>query len=138
VSDRAAYTAGLRKLADLLDANPDLPLPYHGTAPIEELIFLRNLDHVMTYVGAMDEPPALREEEETNHPIRLTGRIGGYVVELCVRGEVYETRTVETVQHVIPAALLAVTAGADALREKPPADYRSQDDTQDQDGGDAG
>ncbi|MFD9950856.1 hypothetical protein ACFWYW_19740 [Nonomuraea sp. NPDC059023] len=28
---RAAYTAGLRALADILDANPDLPLPYAGT-----------------------------------------------------------------------------------------------------------
>ncbi|MET8866471.1 hypothetical protein ABZW11_26335 [Nonomuraea sp. NPDC004580] len=27
---RAAYTAGLRALADALDANPDLPLPWQG------------------------------------------------------------------------------------------------------------
>jgi len=27
---RTNYTAGLRALADLLDNNPDLPLPYHG------------------------------------------------------------------------------------------------------------
>ena len=27
---RTNYTAGLRALADLLDANPDLPLPYTG------------------------------------------------------------------------------------------------------------
>jgi hypothetical protein len=32
---RAAYTAGLRQLADLLDAHPEVPLPYDGTlAPI--------------------------------------------------------------------------------------------------------
>ncbi|MFD9949996.1 hypothetical protein ACFWYW_28440 [Nonomuraea sp. NPDC059023] len=29
-AERAAYTAGLRALADILDANPDLPLPYDG------------------------------------------------------------------------------------------------------------
>lgn len=28
---RAAYTAGLRTLADLLDENPDVPLPYSGS-----------------------------------------------------------------------------------------------------------
>lgn len=28
---RAAYTAGLRALADILDAHPELPLPYDGT-----------------------------------------------------------------------------------------------------------
>jgi hypothetical protein len=28
---RAEYTKGLRALADILDANPDLPLPYDGT-----------------------------------------------------------------------------------------------------------
>lgn len=31
-TDRAGYTAGLRALADLLDAHPEVPLPYHGTA----------------------------------------------------------------------------------------------------------
>ena len=30
VDPRAAYTAGLRALADLLDAHPDLPLPVYG------------------------------------------------------------------------------------------------------------
>lgn len=30
MSDRAEYIAGLRQLADLLDANPDLPVPTHG------------------------------------------------------------------------------------------------------------
>lgn len=29
---RAAYTAGLRALADALDANTELPLPYHGSS----------------------------------------------------------------------------------------------------------
>jgi hypothetical protein len=29
--DRTGYTAGLRALADALDSNPDLPLPYDGT-----------------------------------------------------------------------------------------------------------
>lgn len=28
---RTAYTTGLRQLADILDDNPDLPLPYTGT-----------------------------------------------------------------------------------------------------------
>ena len=28
---RAAYTAGLRQLADILDAHPEVPLPYEGT-----------------------------------------------------------------------------------------------------------
>ena len=30
--DRTEYIKGLRLLADLLAANPDLPLPYHGTS----------------------------------------------------------------------------------------------------------
>jgi len=30
MTDRLAYTKGLRQLADILDANPDLPLPYTG------------------------------------------------------------------------------------------------------------
>ncbi|WP_433520063.1 hypothetical protein ACQP2T_63725 (plasmid) [Nonomuraea sp. CA-143628] len=29
-SRRAGYTKGLRALADILDAHPELPLPYHG------------------------------------------------------------------------------------------------------------
>lgn len=30
MTDRAGYTAGLRQLADLLDAHPEIPLPFHG------------------------------------------------------------------------------------------------------------
>lgn len=30
---RAAYTAGLRQLADILDAHPEVPLPYQGSDP---------------------------------------------------------------------------------------------------------
>lgn len=30
VARRSEYTAGLRKLADLLDRNPEMPLPDHG------------------------------------------------------------------------------------------------------------
>ena len=30
---RSAYTAGLRQLADILDAHPEVPLPYQGQGP---------------------------------------------------------------------------------------------------------
>jgi hypothetical protein len=32
MTDRTAYTAGLRALADLLDQHPEVPLPYDGTS----------------------------------------------------------------------------------------------------------
>lgn len=33
MAKRSAYTAGLRALADILDAHPELPLPYEGSSP---------------------------------------------------------------------------------------------------------
>jgi hypothetical protein len=42
MSARAGYTKGLRALADLLDANPDLPLPYDGNGT--ELNFIEGND----------------------------------------------------------------------------------------------
>jgi hypothetical protein len=40
-TDRTAYVAGLRALADLLDAHPDVPLPTTGggTAAVDWLLF---------------------------------------------------------------------------------------------------
>ncbi len=42
--DRAAYSAGLRQLADLLDAHPEIPLPYDGRPNGGTPITIHHLD----------------------------------------------------------------------------------------------
>jgi hypothetical protein len=46
---RAAYTAGLRQLADILDAHPELPLPFEGSA--------RSLLQRITFFYLSDKDP---------------------------------------------------------------------------------
>jgi hypothetical protein len=48
-TDRTAYTAGLRALADALDNDLDLPLPYHGSRIAALSIFTEKKDEVVAY-----------------------------------------------------------------------------------------
>lgn len=47
---RAAYAAGLRTLADLIDAHPDLPLPFNG----------QNASPLSFYVNTLEDAVAAR------------------------------------------------------------------------------
>ncbi|WP_084965297.1 hypothetical protein [Thermoactinospora rubra] len=120
MSNRTAYIQGLRAVADLLEAHPDLPMPYHGSRSGEELIFVDTEDavaHALLYIAAMEEPPLLHMETGV-YALRIQGRIHGYGVELYLRADrVCEKRTIavytaqgeqrEITEWVIPPALLA-------------------------------
>ena len=47
-TNRTAYTQGLRALADALDHNPDLPLPYHGN-DVTMSVFTRSKKDLLAY-----------------------------------------------------------------------------------------
>lgn len=55
---RLAYTAGLRLLADLLDAAPGVPLPFDGsTSPIQWALFDRDpADDLAAITRALPDP----------------------------------------------------------------------------------
>lgn len=85
--DRAAYTAGLRQLADVLDANPDVPLPYHGSGTPMGLNFLAGADPKSALAAAVRAFPC---DFAKNSPdgsfgsqyYQLTGTLHGLKVAL--------------------------------------------------------
>ncbi|GAA0970058.1 hypothetical protein GCM10009555_018310 [Acrocarpospora macrocephala] len=115
-TDRAAFTAGLRRLADLLDANPDMGLPFDGRA-VPMSIYLDGdtaTTSALALIAAMNEPA--KPVIESNF-LKIDGRVHGLRVEICLKPrEVCEKRInaayrdSQGVQHevtewVIPPAL---------------------------------
>lgn len=49
---RAGYVSGLRKLADLLEQHPELPLPYHGSDSTITFMFLHGPDAKARFAAA--------------------------------------------------------------------------------------
>jgi hypothetical protein len=109
-TDRAAYVAGLRKLADLLDANPDLPMIGGGLD-----YYLYDLPSALAVIAIMDDPAA--PSITRGDWVTIAGRIHGLKVDLELKAEkVCEKRInavytdSQGVQHevtelVIPSAL---------------------------------
>ena len=118
-SARAAYTAGLRALADALDASPDLPLPYpRATAHVSVYQPGAGIDAA----AAVVRTPGRWEKgtDESLDRFTLTQRFGpvAYLVSI-PRAAVCERRTVtKTVEEwVCPESLLATDdAALEAVR----------------------
>jgi hypothetical protein len=110
---RAAYTAGLRALADVLDEHPELPLPYDGTtSPV--CVFAYDREHVATFAKVLPGPvEKVYEDDDQTFGFRLRGLFGGVKFEVIApRAEVC-TRIVKGTREVTrevpdPAALAAV------------------------------
>lgn len=114
--DRAAYISGLRKLAALLEANPDLPRPYDGSnsmSPISFYVLSHQGDERSTIAAlARAFPGETKKSYETDY-FRLDGMIDGlHVSAVAYRDAVCERRVVgtrEVTEEVLdPAALAAV------------------------------
>lgn len=98
--ERAAYVAGLRALADLLEANPDLVLPFDGrTHPIS--VFARTGDDQRTALAAWVRAlPGRKDKRETGTGGRIfevAGSLRGLRVSVMAdRDEVCERVVVGT------------------------------------------
>jgi len=87
-TDRTVYTQGLRALADLLDAHPDIPAPHSLSSddgltwyvhePIETVLALRDL---MDY--ALTAPYT-----SNNFPVEVTGKLAGFDASVLVAREI--------------------------------------------------
>lgn len=73
---RAAYVAGLRTIADALEADPALPLPYGSERPsyLRISIYARNRDEVQAWVDLADEV-GTQSMDRGNYTLELT--VGG-------------------------------------------------------------
>lgn len=100
VHDRAALVAGLRQLADLIEANPDLPASPHqlsATVYINSMPHIGNDDELgfaelRRIAGILGVEPDLRDEPGAMHPsvrLRLAGGVAyeaTYITQAYKRG----------------------------------------------------
>lgn len=108
---RAAYTSGLRKLADLLDVNPDVPLPTSST-----IFASYSKDPAIAQLAAFAHAmPKVDKAVDDDH-FKLIGHLDGLKVDMwasrstvCEQREV--TKTVE--EWVCPDSLLAYDSAVD-------------------------
>lgn len=82
MTDRAAYIAGLRQLADLLDANDVLPIPYAGSqtgTPIALYLLAHADDTRERFVQSVRALPGKRtkEVEDIGETFRVAATLGG-------------------------------------------------------------
>ena len=110
-TDRAAYISGLRKLADHLEANHALPLPYNGSASALS-VFVRTKAEAVAYARLMGKAEK-SFTDSTAYGFNLTGTIDGLNVLVYAPREEVCTRVVTGTREVVtevpdPEALAAV------------------------------
>lgn len=77
---RAAAISGLRKLADLLEAHPELPLPYHGFG-VPAKIYMLGSDR-SAFVDAVRALPGKADKRVDNDTYRVSVKLHGLEVEV--------------------------------------------------------
>jgi len=101
---RTAYIEGLRTLADALEANDAIPLPYDGTAS-ELSIFCRSRDELAALTRALPGPKDKQVTDSASYGFELHGRLHGLRwVAFADRDDVCTARVVgtETVTRKVP------------------------------------
>jgi hypothetical protein len=114
-NDRAAYTSGLRRLADLLDEHPELPLPMTGSTGAPLALYVRGaeLDALRTFVRVVDGDV---EHNGDGAFFQFVGSLDGLHVAACINPravaeKVTTSSTVETTEWQLrPDVLAAVSA----------------------------
>jgi hypothetical protein len=119
--DRAAYIAGMRRLMDILEANPDLPLPeQHHQQPVTWWMVSAGPREIAAVESILGGPLAGHIDPEHDNWFNLDGELGG--MRIRIRGwatsvaerRVTGTRTVEDVEWVrLPAEDPAGSADED-------------------------
>lgn len=83
---RADYITGLRAIADALEADDDLPLPYPGRCS-ESLIFCRTREQVQAWARVMTGEKRKEIEDSDGYGFALHGRVHGILVDVRVDRE---------------------------------------------------
>jgi hypothetical protein len=117
--ERAAYTAGLRQLADWLDANPDIELPWTGGVyqPFQLGVWLSK-EELAEIVRAL---PGRVEKEFDETVVRVNATFDGLRVQAYSgRNEVCERIVVGTETVTVPA----VDAAPERTEEREVVEWR--------------
>ena len=122
MTDRSAYVAGLRALADLLEQNPEAELPYYGRrdrAPMP--VFAHTAAQVTLYTLALTgRTETITGRDGRAYRYELTGQLGGTTLRLMV----YARPDVACAQTGDPGVWrtpLGERVGVDAVTETVPA-----------------
>lgn len=78
-TDRTTYTQGLRDLATALDADPSLPLPYHGTTSAITFFIHDDLEQALRLRVLMTNPVTSHDTSAT-FPVDIGGHLYGLPV----------------------------------------------------------
>lgn len=110
--DRTAYIAGLRRIADALEADPDLRLPYDG-AVSEFPVFTYTREQLVAWARVLDGKRDKEVTEDKGFGFELHGSVAGFRVlvyaprdQVCMRRVVGTREVTEEVPD--PDALAAV------------------------------
>jgi hypothetical protein len=107
---RNSYTQGLRQLADILDNNPELPLPYHGSGA--HLLWIQNYgkDVLATARLFTRLVPGTITKAPRGGDLDLNGNIAGLRVSMITARDAVCERIVTGTHEVDVAAKPAVKA----------------------------
>lgn len=112
-NERAEYIAGLRALADALESDPGLTVPFSGSAASDLSVFIETKEELQHWVRVM---PGRKDKQvddgDDNWGFRLAGAIRGlHVLVYAPRDEVCTARIVgtKTVERRIPIDYQTVT-----------------------------
>lgn len=103
--DRVDYIDGLRQLADLLQENPDIPVPYDGSAASINWILLPREDQKGILAAIARALPGKVEKRVRGDAFDLVGRLAGLHVKVIADRDEVCARVVtgtETVTKTIP------------------------------------
>jgi hypothetical protein len=78
VNERTDYIEGLRQLADLLDANPDVPLPYTGAGTFAPLQWVEVDDDARAvFAKVASIIPGTKTKRTDEYNFALAGQLAG-------------------------------------------------------------
>lgn len=117
MSDRAAYIRGLRNLADVLEQNDDLQLPYQGRVASMTFHYLSSPDPIAGMIAAMGAIPCgftseiVVPEDPARAYLDLDGELHGVKIKLtafrkdtCTQDEDGEWRIPDAITSRAPEA----------------------------------
>lgn len=99
-ADRAEYTAGLRALADLLEANPHLRLPYYGSTVPLPVIVVSGDDQPRECADWARALPGLVTKDASDDYFSLLGSLRGLRMSVTAYRDRVCTRTVTGTEDV--------------------------------------
>ena len=120
MTDRSAYVAGLRALADLLEQNPEAELPYYGRSDRAPMpVFAHTAAKVALYVAALTGHTETITEKGRAYRYELFGHLGGTALELIVYARLGDACT--PAEDPVWRTPLGEQVSVDAVTETVPA-----------------